>query len=155
MTEILEKNIRGWFKECGEHPYRRTPGIHIYEAYERLSVELPDERLLGKEFSNKTLIRKIAENIFDVPFDCEKRGISNWGVHFRTNFSKGISLKRFKYLERYSEHLIEVYLPSIFPALTFWTGNRGHSELLPRQRKMYFKFLKEVYNSFVKNAQNP
>ncbi len=157
MTEILFQKFKERFPPIGD-----CERITIYEAFERIHLYLIDEAFVdAPSFASQEKINDLASKTFDVNF--------RWGHAYYSTLSKvptiifdpvilpkaeGGTYKLMEYNDYYSGHSIEIELPSYFPKIIISTGNRGRTDLLDRQRDLYYNFVEGVYNLFLENAGN-
>lgn len=156
MTEILFQRFRKRFPPIGGQER-----ITIYEAFERIHLNL-----LEPEFANATFftsqekINSLAKRTFDVNF---KWGYTHYSERLKIPTiifvpiilpkNQGGTEELMRYQDNYSEHSIEITLPANYPMITISTGNRGRTDLLDRQRDLYYNFVEGVYGLFLENAR--
>jgi hypothetical protein len=154
MTSILFERFKKRFPPINE--YER---IRVYENFERIYLDLIKEEFLSAHYINpKEEIEELAKKIFDVNFAC--RSLSDGGDSRLAIIFDPIILPKgkmneedFMYHSWYDGHSIEISLPARHPMVTISTGNRGRTDLLNRQRDLYYNFTEEVYNLFLKKAR--
>lgn len=142
MTDILFEMLIKRFP-----PVNRFQRIGIYGAYERIYMNLlenfPQHSISRKEMMQAHAeFEAIAREIFDVPFRYEKQGTCDYGVYFEETKANDA------YMKNYQGHIIEIHLPSNYPRITIWTGNRGAATLFDKQRQNYFQFVEAIQQTF-------
>jgi hypothetical protein len=153
MTDILFQKLKERFPPVND--YER---ISIYGAYERIYLDLIDYAFIGMPyFDSQERIKNLALKTFDVNFISKflkDGGEQRLSIIFEPvilNKTK-MSYELFEYHENHSGHSMDVMLPSTHPIITISTGNRGHVDLLPKQRENYYNFVENVYRLFLENA---
>ena len=143
MTEKLVKILSKLYP-----PIENNNRVSIYGAHEEIYLLLFDYIFVNAKINDIEVFRKSADKIFDVPFYLGSKGDIKNAVFFEPNSQD-------EYQQNYSNHFIQISLPSKFPKMTISTGNRGKVKLLDKQREKYLEFVKNVYKIFVDNADLP
>lgn len=155
MTFILCERFKQRFPPINE--YKR---ISVYEDYERIYLNLIEKEFLSAPCINpKEEIEELAKKTFDVNFECKSLndgGDSRLAIlFFPIILPKGkMNEEEFKYHQWFDDHSIEISLPARYPDITISTGNRGRTDLLDRQRDLYYNFTEGVYNLFLEKARD-
>ncbi len=152
MTEILFQRLKKKFPPIND--YER---ITIYEAYERIYLDLIEKEFSqGRYFNPKKEIKDLALEIFDTYFISKSLcdgGQERLAIIFLEKFPSKISYKQFMYNTWYSGHSFDISLPASHPVITISTGNRGRTDLLDRQRDLYYNFVEGIYNLFMEKIK--
>ena len=144
MTEKLVKILSELYPPAKNHDR-----ISIYGAHERIYLLLFDHVFSGTPIIHDIeCFRKLANETFDVHFYIGSKGDIKNAVFFEPNSQDD-------YQQNYSNHFIQIILPSNFPQITISTGNRGRVNLLDKQREKYLEFVKYVYGIFAENSDIP
>lgn len=117
---------------------------------ERIYLDLIEKIIINTDRTKKlievSLIENLAKKIFDdVNFKFYEDSEEGPIIFFEPT-------KIDKYSDSYTHHYIAVDKKLRIPTLTISTGNRGAIELHPRQRKKYFQFVNELYETYVASA---
>jgi len=141
MTEKLYSLLKEEYPEANG-----SEQVTIYGAHERIYLNILDERLRGApEIKDSSEITRIAEEVFDVPFEFEAKGDVGEAVFFNP-------VSEDPYQQNHYAHFVQVYLPSNYPLIIISTGNRGAVELFQIQRKNYFDYIMKIHELFLRNA---
>lgn len=156
MTEILFQRFRGKFPAIGGQER-----ITLYGAYERIYLNLMAREFLETPyFDSHEKIKDLASKTFDVNFiskflnDGGQRRLAIIFVPIILPKSQGGTEELMRYNDNYSEHSIDIDLPTNHPMITISTGNRGRTDLLDRQRDIYYNFVEGIYGLFLENARS-
>ncbi len=155
MTERLVQRFRERFP-----PINGYERVTIYEAYERIYLDLIEQDFMPlRHFNPHREIKDLALKTFDVSFICKFLDNGGWNrlaiIFSEEILPKGkMSYELFRYNLWYDGHGIEVSLPATHPIITVSTGNRGRTDLLDRQRDLYYNFVEGIYNIFLEKVKS-